>query len=389
MTPALRNPAGPSRPACPPPASRPEHQDVVVDPVEETLQVDVHDPSVTFDDGALCVLHRLVRRSPGPKAKTGFGKGRVPLRLQHLQYCLLHKPVNDRRYAELSQPLPHASGSQPVARAGPVRSGESCSRITGQCSLRKPTSSSTLIPSTPGPLCSPGPSARSLQVLSLAHLLHEPRLRLRAFCAAHRHDRFGPSPRSARGFTPASSRRGQYLLAFLPLDRHEMHSILTLQPFGPSPPLAVLCPLLTSAPRSGSHDGLSRPPATRCRPPGVSSAAFRAQPPGLRSAPFGGCGLRGGSPARPSAHAFYPVRVPRLARLLHASFRPHLAVTPLRFATFTSTRLGRGLSPPSAKQCPAHDPSSAPPEAGSSGQRQSGRTTGDGKLRARLPEKTL
>jgi|GEM_PF-5487643 len=34
----------------------------------------------------------------------------------------------------------------------------------------------------------------------------------------------------------------------------------------------------------------------------------------------------------PSAHAFYPVRVPRLARLLHASFRPHLAVTPLRFA---------------------------------------------------------
>jgi hypothetical protein len=32
-----------------------------------------------------------------------------------------------------------------------------------------------------------------------------------------------------------------------------------------------------------------------------------------------------------NCHASYPVRIPRPARSFHASFRPHLAVTPLRF----------------------------------------------------------
>ena len=47
---------------------------------------------------------------------------------------------------------------------------------------------------------------------------------------------------------------------------------------------------------------------------------------------FDGFGLRDHLPARPAQNASYPVLVHRLARLLHASFRPHLAVTPLRFA---------------------------------------------------------
>ena len=45
-----------------------------------------------------------------------------------------------------------------------------------------------------------------------------------------------------------------------------------------------------------------------------------------------GFGLRDHWPARPVRNASYPVLVHRPARLLHASFRPHLAVTPLRFA---------------------------------------------------------
>jgi hypothetical protein len=45
-----------------------------------------------------------------------------------------------------------------------------------------------------------------------------------------------------------------------------------------------------------------------------------------------GYGLRCQLPARPAPYASYPVFVHRLASLLHASFRPHLTMTPLRFA---------------------------------------------------------
>src|SRR4029434_2326045 len=45
-----------------------------------------------------------------------------------------------------------------------------------------------------------------------------------------------------------------------------------------------------------------------------------------------GYGLRCQLPARPTPYASYPVLVHRLAPLLHASFRPRLTTTPLRFA---------------------------------------------------------
>src|SRR5436190_7296802 len=47
-----------------------------------------------------------------------------------------------------------------------------------------------------------------------------------------------------------------------------------------------MCPLLTSAPRSGRLSTTSVAEATRSRSPGVSSAAFRAQSPNLRFAPL-------------------------------------------------------------------------------------------------------
>ena len=48
----------------------------------------------------------------------------------------------------------------------------------------------------------------------------------------------------------------------------------------------TLCPLLTSAPRSGRLSTTSVAEATRNRSPGVSSAAFCAQSPDLRFAPL-------------------------------------------------------------------------------------------------------
>ena len=53
---------------------------------------------------------------------------------------------------------------------------------------------------------------------------------------------------------------------------------------------------------------------------------------GFTSRTLDGYGLRDLTPARPTLPASYPVLVHRLAHLLHASFRPRLTTTPLRFA---------------------------------------------------------
>jgi len=83
---------------------------------------------------------------------------------------------------------------------------------------------------------------------------------------------------------------------------------------------------------SKPHDSTSPGPSeTRRRPPGLSPTTSHAQPPGLRPAPLMDMDFAvicNSSDARAS----YPVLVHRLACLLHASFRPRLAATPLRFA---------------------------------------------------------
>jgi hypothetical protein len=55
-------------------------------------------------------------------------------------------------------------------------------------------------------------------------------------------------------------------------------------------------------------------------------------PAGFTAPVFDDSGLRSHLPARPAAAASYPVLVHQVAVLLHASFRPHLTMTPLRFA---------------------------------------------------------
>ncbi len=61
-------------------------------------------------------------------------------------------------------------------------------------------------------------------------------------------------------------------------------------------------------------------------------------PAGSTALALDGCGLRDSLPARPTRNASYPVSVRQVAGLLHASFKRHLAMRPLRFA---------GPSPPS------------------------------------------
>src|SRR5216684_2283248 len=76
------------------------HQDIVVDPVEELLQVDIHHDVVAGRNVRLRLRHRLMRRAPRPKAEAMLGERPVPVGLQHLHHRLLDEAVEHRRNAE-------------------------------------------------------------------------------------------------------------------------------------------------------------------------------------------------------------------------------------------------------------------------------------------------
>jgi hypothetical protein len=111
-----------------------------------------------------------------------------------------------------------------------------------------------------------------------------------------------------------------------------VYSLLpTVRAFGriapPTMPSADFCAAVRSP-----CDDLSLVAETQRRPPEVRPTAFAARPPDLPPRPLMtvdfaiACSLV--RPGRPR----YPVFVHRAATLLHASFRRHLATTPLRFA---------------------------------------------------------
>jgi len=81
------------------------HQDVVVDPVEELFQVEVHHKAVPGRDVLLRPLYGLMRRARRPEAEACLGERSIPVRLQHLHRRLLDEAVEHRRDAE----RPHAA----------------------------------------------------------------------------------------------------------------------------------------------------------------------------------------------------------------------------------------------------------------------------------------
>ncbi len=81
------------------------------------------------------------------------------------------------------------------------------------------------------------------------------------------------------------------------------------------------------------HDSLSPVFETQYRSPEVSPTAFIAHLSDLQIGNLDGYGLRDHTLARPVPLASYLISVRQVATLLHASFRPHLTVTPLRFAS--------------------------------------------------------
>src|SRR6266567_404315 len=173
-----------------------------------------------------------------------------------------------------------------------------------------------------------------LQVLTLDHYFHRRFRDRRAFETGFRRARFGLSGGGASGFTLRAGAQVQLDLILLPHGSHEIAALLTtstVRAFGgalpPTMPSADFCAAVRPP-----HDGLSPQTGTQRRPPKVRPTAFAARPPDLPPRPsmtvdFAiSCSLV--RPGRPR----YPVFVHRAAALLHAFFRPRLAVTPLRFA---------------------------------------------------------
>ncbi len=102
--------------------------------------------------------------------------------------------------------------------------------------------------------------------------------------------------------------------------------------FGPSPLTRLICPLLTSVARSNT---LRRFQSRFRDAQQISRGKFDRLPHAtaeFTTSVLDRYGLCCQWPAPPTPYASDPVLVHRLVRLLHASFRPRLATTPLRFA---------------------------------------------------------
>ncbi len=82
----------------------PGHQPLVVYPIEEVLQIDIHHPSSPSFRYPLASLYRCMAASPGPKPVTCLMECRLVLRLQYLPHRFLHHPVHHVGYAQ--SPLP-------------------------------------------------------------------------------------------------------------------------------------------------------------------------------------------------------------------------------------------------------------------------------------------
>jgi hypothetical protein len=128
--------------------------------------------------------------------------------------------------------------------------------------------------------------------------------------------------------------------------------------------VGLLCPLLTSTPRSG-HLAMTSVPRDTAQISWGKSSNLRRTPAGFTVTALDGYGLRGWVPARPTVPASDPVSVRQAAPLIHASFRPFLAVRPLRFSsTSPPSGCARDFHPQAAGHAQhTPGPCGAPPAA--------------------------
>ena len=197
-----------------------------------------------------------------------------------------------------------------------------------------------------------------------------PAVRWIAVRVSHHPNRSVVSRRASREFIPDAGHEARHLAgchlaappqATTPLHRSGLRPTRVAAPpiccpaFRPwgasraSPAPGLLCPLLTSARRSGR---IAPPSVLYQDTPQISRGQLsyrRCIDAGfIKHAPTVDGGLCGRVPSSSRAyHTSYPVRVPRPAPSFHASFRPHLTVTPWRFPCPSAPRTpGQGTFTP-------------------------------------------
>jgi site-specific DNA recombinase len=110
---------GPDEPEQPPIRDARRHrgdQPVVVDPVEELGQVDVHDKLIACDDIGLRLRHRLVGGAARPEAVAVLAERRVPQRLELLENRLLDHAINRGWNAKVARPAGRLRDGHPTHR---------------------------------------------------------------------------------------------------------------------------------------------------------------------------------------------------------------------------------------------------------------------------------
>jgi len=80
------------------------HQLVVVDPVEELLQVNVHNPAIALLNILLATAYRLMSTTAGTKPVAVLREHLVPILLQHLHNRLLNKAIQNGGNTKLANP---------------------------------------------------------------------------------------------------------------------------------------------------------------------------------------------------------------------------------------------------------------------------------------------
>src|SRR5262245_10137844 len=81
---------------------KPPHQEVVIDSIEESFEVNIDNPVEALLDVALRLEYSLVRATPRSKTVTVSGETCVESRTKHLQDGLLDESIDYRRDAELA-----------------------------------------------------------------------------------------------------------------------------------------------------------------------------------------------------------------------------------------------------------------------------------------------
>src|SRR5215831_9931576 len=303
--------------------------------IQELLQVDVHHHDGSGRDVRLRPLHSLMCRVPRSEAKARLGERPVPVRLQHLHHRLLDEAVEHRRDAE----RPHAARRLRYLHP-PHRL-----RLVGALKQLSPDRGPVLLQvGRQGIDAHSVDSRRALvalhlrqrfpQVLTLDNCFHRRSGDRRAFKTGFRRACFGLLGGDVRGFTLRSGAQVQLDLILLPHGSREIAALLatsTVRAFGGAPPPTMPSADFCVAVRS-PYDDFSPVTGTQRRPPEVRPTAFAARPPDLPPRPLMTVDFAITCSLVRSGRPLYPVLVHRAAALLHASFRPRLAVTPLRFA---------------------------------------------------------